>query len=71
MPIPLPPRHYRCPACGWSKTVVPDSDVLMPGHNYFSACPKCGHAPLSSQEQPYLSTGVGQIANMLKRWLKR
>lgn len=36
---------YRCPVCGWSKTVRPRSDALMPG-DYFDRCPNCSHAEL-------------------------
>jgi hypothetical protein len=36
---------YRCPACGWSKTVRPRSDALMPG-DYFDRRPNCSHAEL-------------------------
>ncbi|MDR1613190.1 MAG: hypothetical protein LBT97_10490 [Planctomycetota bacterium] len=48
MPIRPPPRTYVCPACGWSKTVAPRSDVLIPGRDHFSVCPKC-HGPLKSR----------------------
>ena len=71
MSIRPPPRLFRCPACGWSKTVTPASDVLVRGRDHFDACPQCGHAPLSSKAQPDLSAGVGPIANMLEKWLKR
>ena len=49
MPIPSRPHSYRCPTCGWTKTVVPRSDVLMPGIDHFDACPACGHRPLETQ----------------------
>ena len=71
MPIRPLPRLFRCPACGWSKTVTPASDALVRGRDHFDACPQCGHAPLSSKAQPDLSAGVGPIANMLEKWLKR
>ena len=50
---------------------LPAGDVLVRGRDHFDACPQCGHAPLSSQVQPDLAASVGQIANMLEKWLKR
>ncbi|RMW98656.1 hypothetical protein EBQ25_08795 [Allofranklinella schreckenbergeri] len=46
MPIPPPPCTYRCPACGWSKTVQPASDALIRGVDYFDRCPRCDAQPL-------------------------
>lgn len=71
MPIPPPPRQYRCPACHWSKIVAPRSDVLMPGHDIFHNCPKCGHAPLDSQSVGSWPAGMGQALDVLTQWLKR
>lgn len=71
MPIRPPPRHYSCPACSWSKTVAPTSDVLIAGRDHFDACPKCGHAPLDSAPASALPAGIAQIANNLEKWLKR
>ena len=71
MPIPPPPRQYHCPACHWSKIVAPRSDVLMPGHDTFHSCPKCGHAPLDSQAADGWAAGVGQALDVLTQWLKR
>ncbi|MDR1646503.1 MAG: hypothetical protein LBR88_00460 [Zoogloeaceae bacterium] len=45
MPIKPHPTTYKCPACGWSKTVAPRSDALGPG-DLFSACPECGNEKL-------------------------
>ena len=71
MPIPPPPRHYHCPACSWSKTVAPASDVLVPGHDHFATCPKCGYAPLDSKATVAMPAGFSQIANTLEKWFKR
>ena len=71
MPIPPPPRHYRCPTCSWSQFVAPKSDVLIPGHDHFHACPKCGHAPLDSTAADGLPGGVGLVLDMLTKWFKR
>ena len=45
MPIPPKPRTYVCQSCGWKKTVVPISDVLLPG-DIVRKCEKCGCAEL-------------------------
>lgn len=42
MAFPLPPRTYQCTQCGWKKTILDTSDVLIRGGNHFDACPKCG-----------------------------
>lgn len=41
MPIRPFPVTYHCPRCGWSKTVHPRSDALIPGE-FFDVCPDCG-----------------------------
>lgn len=71
MPIPAPPRHYYCPSCGWSKTVAPTGDVLMPGHDYFHNCPKCGHSPLDTKTVTAIPADLGQIIHTLGKWFKR
>ena len=48
MPIRPPPTTYVCPVCGWTKTVAPRSDCLMPGDS-FVACPACSHEPLEQR----------------------
>lgn len=35
------PFTFACKACGWKKTVAPQSDALGAG-DWFSQCPKCG-----------------------------
>jgi hypothetical protein len=45
--------------------------VLLPGHDHFDACPKCGHAPLDSKPVSSLPANIAQIANILEKWLKR
>ncbi len=50
MPIKPKPFTYVCPCCGWKKTVVPRSDVLLIGAGeFFDSCPKCGHPELESR----------------------
>lgn len=68
MPIASPPKTYSCSACGWSKTVMPRSDALMPG-DYYRACPKCTHAPLDTSRPNAAQTVLGQLSNQFKRFL--
>ena len=60
--------HYRCPACGWSKTVAPLSDALGPG-DFYSACPKCSHAPLDTQHAG-ASEALGDLVQSVERLWK-
>ena len=71
MPIRPPPRLFRCPACGWSKTVAPRSDALGPDHDILHSCPKCGHVPLDARSADGWAAGVGQALEVLTQWLKR
>lgn len=71
MPIPPPPHTYHCPACHWSKTVAPSSDVLLPGVDHFSACPQCSHAPLETKAASGLAGGVAQLAGVLEKVFRR
>lgn len=61
MPIAPPPVTYQCSACGWSKTVAPRSDALMPGE-YFSVCPGCGYAPLDTVTANVLRAAIAKMA---------
>ena len=44
------PTTLCCPKCGWSKTVVPQSDILLEGHTWFTVCPECGHSKLDHKK---------------------
>jgi len=70
MPIPPRPHAYRCPACGWSKTVVPRSDVLMPGIDHFDACPACGHRPLETQIASPARAALAGLADQIRRLVR-
>ena len=65
MPIRPPPRLFRCPACGWSKTVAPRSDALTPA-DYFSSCPACGHAALDAKAAGALQGEVAQVLGAIE-----
>ncbi len=41
MPIPPTPITFHCPACGWCRTVIPRSDALRQGVDWFVHCPQC------------------------------
>lgn len=68
MPIHPTPTTYTCPACGWSKTLAPQSDALMPG-DVFGVCPKCGHEPLDSHEASTARGVLASLTNKVKRVL--
>lgn len=70
MPIRPQPRIYSCPQCGWSKTVAPRSDALMPGDVYVR-CPSCGHAPLSSVPTDAVSSVLAAGVQALERLLRQ
>ncbi|RPP76509.1 hypothetical protein IPC1152_18685 [Pseudomonas aeruginosa] len=44
MPVPPHPFTLTCKYCSWKKTILPRSDELMLGHDWFTNCPKC-HTP--------------------------
>ena len=71
-----PPMHYRCPACGWSKTVALRSDVLAQG-DFYNACPQCASTSLDLQPAGtaagnVLGGSLAQMAQSLERlWKSR
>lgn len=67
MPIQPRPTTYSCPACHWSKTVAPRSDVLMPGIDHFDACPACGHRPLETQVASPARAALAGLADRITR----
>lgn len=71
MPIPMPPTTLRCPKCGWSKTVVPQSDVLLEGHTWFTVCPECGHSKLDRKKASGLSSFIANVQQSFELWQKK
>ena len=65
MPIPPPPMTFRCPECGWHKTVAPKSDVMVRGHSWFEACPECHHAPLERSPASVLELAMAKIRDVI------
>jgi ribosomal protein L40E len=70
MPMPLKPRTYRCVACGWSRTVAPRSDALMPWDTV-SRCAKCGSDNLRTEPSAALSGALASGLEVLGRLLRR
>lgn len=72
MPISLPARRLRCPACGWHKTLGPRGDVLVAGVNHFDACPQCGDKALEEHEigEP-LHSCIAPLLGALEKWFRR
>jgi len=66
------PTLYTCPACGWSKTITPRSDALMPG-DLPRVCPACGHASLASRQASSSSVqqALGDFTQQIKRLFQR
>lgn len=56
MPIPPPPLTFHCPICGWCRTVIPRSDALLPGIDWFERCPQCASQPL--QQRPATAADI-------------
>lgn len=44
MPLPPNPITYICPACRWKRSVIPQSDCLINGIDWFEYCPDCHHS---------------------------
>ena len=66
--MPLPPRPFTlvCSLCAWKKTILPHSDVLVLGQDWFTHCPQC-HAPAlehrEASRKEILKTRLEQFLN--------
>lgn len=65
MAIRPQPTTWRCHHCGWSKTVHPRSDALMPGE-HFHACPDCGRAPLERRAASAIEQAVNTLGGLFR-----
>ena len=65
MPIPPHPRTFICPACNWKRTVIPLSDCLMEGRDWFSDCPECRHNELETRLATQTEIMKERLANFL------
>lgn len=54
----------QCPACGWSTTIAPRSDVLHPGQHP-EHCPRCQHPDLEYHRAHPLQAALARLAS---RW---
>ena len=54
MPVPVPPRKASCPGCGWMRVLPGGSDVMMPGDEVPTGCPRCGHDQIQVREMTWL-----------------
>jgi predicted RNA-binding Zn-ribbon protein involved in translation (DUF1610 family) len=66
MPVRPQPRTYRCTTCGWSKTVAPRSDALMPGE-HFSECPRCANTDLQCEKSLSATGWLSEVVRGLGR----
>jgi hypothetical protein len=67
MPITPSPFTLECVKCAWSHTFAPRSDVLIPGLDMKSHCPRCGARELRRRE----ATLVEQLSRKLKDVISR
>ncbi|BBU05660.1 hypothetical protein WP9W18E04_29990 [Aeromonas veronii] len=65
MPVPPPPTTFRCPKCGWHKTVPPKSDVLVHGYSWFDSCPECGHKSLESTPATLVELAMTKLRDII------
>jgi Zn finger protein HypA/HybF involved in hydrogenase expression len=64
MPIPAKPFTFQCPACNWSRTIAPTSDVLTL-QDVPAGCPKCGSTSIERRN----ATAIAVMAANLRRQL--
>lgn len=64
MPIPAPAQTFRCTQCGWKKTTVPSSDVLMLDLDWFSRCPKCHNTKLQLKRATPLEASIARVTKI-------
>lgn len=67
MPVPAPPSTFCCPKCGWQKTVVPKSDVLVSGHSWFEVCPECSHTPLEKAPASIVELMMAKMRDAVRK----
>jgi Zn finger protein HypA/HybF involved in hydrogenase expression len=63
MPIPAKPFTLQCPACNWSRTIAPTSDVLTL-QDFPACCPKCGSISIERRNATALTV---MAANFRRR----
>jgi len=66
MPIPFPPFTQACTSCGWSQTIIPMSDALIPGE-LLRSCPRCDAHSLEMRPASASEQVVAQFKRVLRR----
>jgi hypothetical protein len=61
--MPIKPRPFTFECEGWTKTVAPRSDALVPS-DWVDQCPKCGGGVLKMRPAGWLE---GALAKLLAR----
>lgn len=65
MPFPPPPTCFSCPQCGWQRTIIHESDVLLPGRDLPLSCAKCGHSPLRHKPASARQISLARLSKWL------
>ncbi|HBP6106560.1 hypothetical protein M2I89_12785 [Pseudomonas aeruginosa] len=70
MPIPPQPYVISCTSCRWKKTIIPLSDVLALGWDWFANCPQCGCEALRQRPASQAEILRARIERFLRvgRW---
>jgi predicted RNA-binding Zn-ribbon protein involved in translation (DUF1610 family) len=63
------PKTYHCPQCGWSKTIDPRSDALLPSE-YVEHCPQCNNQHIEVRFATFWEITKSQILQPVK-WIER
>ncbi|HAP26977.1 MAG TPA: hypothetical protein DCR74_15440 [Achromobacter sp.] len=65
MPFRPKPFTQVCPQCSWSKTFAPVSDVLIPGRDIATQCPRCNSKALKIEKASVLARMSGRVRRLL------
>ncbi|RUE46318.1 hypothetical protein IPC1224_32275 [Pseudomonas aeruginosa] len=70
MPIPPHPYVFSCTSCRWKKTVIPLSDALALGRDWFDKCPQCGCEVLQQRYASQAEILGAKVVRLLlsRRW---
>lgn len=63
MPFKAPPTTFYCEKCGWKRTIIPTSDLLM----LLPSCPKCGHALMAHRTATASEAMAATIKELFRR----
>jgi len=65
MPRPFPPFTQACTACGWSHTIIPMSDALLP-NELLRSCPRCDAHSLEMRAANASEKLIAQFKRVLR-----